>query len=166
MTEQTPRLGFPLLASGQAQKEVTHNEALILADALVQPVVLAVAPPAIPDTPLPGQCWVVGNGAGGAWSGHDNAIACWSEGGWRFVASREGMSAWSLSDALPARREAGGWVLGQIGATSVRIGGNQVVGARQPAIANPAGGAIIDAEVRVALAAILAALAAHGLIAA
>lgn len=166
MTQKTPRLCFPLLASGQAQKEVTHNEALMLADALVQPVVEAVAPAAIPASPAPGQCWIVGNGAGGAWSGHDNAIACWTEGGWRFVASREGMSAWSLSDTLPARREADGWALGRVEATSVRIGGKMVVGVQQPAIANPAGGAIIDAEVRVALAAILAALTAHGLIAA
>lgn len=166
MTEQTPRLGFPLLASGQAQKEVTHNEALVLADALVQPVVQAVAPPAIPDTPLPGQCWIVGNGAGGAWAGQDNAIACWSEGGWRFVASCEGMSAWSLADALFAHRAESGWVLGQIEAATVRIGGKQVLGAQQAAIADPAGGPAADVEVRAAVAAILGALRTHGLIAA
>lgn len=166
MTEQTPRLGFPLLASGQAQKEITHNEALVIADALVQPVVQAVAPAAIPATPEPGQCWIVGNGAGGAWAGQDNAIAIWTSGGWRFVASQEGMCAWSLADSLPVRRAANGWGIGRIDAMEVRIAGNQVVGARQPGIANIAGGAVVDAEVRVAVDAILSVLRAHGLIAA
>ena len=35
----TPRFGLPLLAPGQAAKELTHNEALSLLDLLVQPVV-------------------------------------------------------------------------------------------------------------------------------
>ena len=34
----TNRLKLPLLYSGQAQKEVTHNEALNLLDVLVNPV--------------------------------------------------------------------------------------------------------------------------------
>lgn len=166
MSELTPRLGFPLLASGQAQKDVTHNEALALADALVQPVVEAVAPAAIPVSPEPGQCWIVGGGAGGVWVGHDHAIACWTEGGWRFVMSRVGMSAWSLADSLPARREANGWTVGQCAASALRIAGDQVVGARQPAIAAATGGSVVDMEVRAAVAAILDALRAHGLIAA
>lgn len=33
---KSQRLGFPMLAAGQAQKELTHNEALLLLDALVQ----------------------------------------------------------------------------------------------------------------------------------
>ncbi|WP_312846581.1 hypothetical protein [Sphingopyxis sp. PET50] len=37
----TARLALPLLAMAQAQKEVTHNEALTLLDLLVQPVVEA-----------------------------------------------------------------------------------------------------------------------------
>lgn len=165
MTDDTPRLGLPMLASGQAQKEVTHNEALIRIDALVQPVVQAVAPAAIPATPSPGQCWIVGNGAGGAWSGHDSAIAFWTEGGWRFVPSQEGMGAWCIAEGKPIRRAASGWIIGEIEATIVRIGGNQVVGSRQSAVANVAGGTLIDAEARVAINAILAAMRAHGLIA-
>lgn len=166
MSEQTPRLGFPLLVSGQAQKEVTHNEALAMVDALVQPVVQAVAPPAIPSAPEPGQCWAVGAGAGGAWAGRDHAIACWTEGGWRFVASREGMTVWSLADSLPARRDANGWTIGQLDASALRIAGEQVVGFRQPSISAPTGGSTIDVDVRVAVGAILDALRAHGLIAA
>ncbi|MCJ2115070.1 DUF2793 domain-containing protein, partial [Methylobacterium sp. J-001] len=36
MTDATPRLGLTLIAASQAQKHVTHNEALGLLDALVQ----------------------------------------------------------------------------------------------------------------------------------
>lgn len=166
MNEETGRLGFPLLASGQAQKEITHNEALALADMLVQPVVQAVAPASVPASPVPGQCWIVGVGATGAWSGHDGAIACWTAGGWRFAPPFDGMAAWSLADALPVKRAASAWEIGQIDAAAVRIGGRQVLGAQRPAIADAGGGATIDADIRVVVTAILATLRAHGLIAA
>ena len=42
MSEMTDRLLLPLLATAQAQKEVTHNEALTLVDLLLAPVVEAV----------------------------------------------------------------------------------------------------------------------------
>ena len=48
MTLQTDRFALPLLATAQAQKEMTHNEALALLDAVVQPVVVAVAPASVP----------------------------------------------------------------------------------------------------------------------
>lgn len=38
---QTPRYKLPLLAIGQAQKELFHNEALILLDFLIHPIVSA-----------------------------------------------------------------------------------------------------------------------------
>ena len=38
MSDTTARLALPLLLSSQAQKHVTHNEALIALDALVQVV--------------------------------------------------------------------------------------------------------------------------------
>lgn len=38
MMDDTPRWTLPLLAAGQAQKEMTHNEALSLLDLIVHPV--------------------------------------------------------------------------------------------------------------------------------
>jgi Protein of unknown function (DUF2793) len=165
MTELTDRLTLPLLAAGQAQKEIWHNEALIQLDFLVQGVVVAVAPVSVPATPSLGQSWIVGASPSGAWVGHANALACWTTGGWRFAGPIEGMTVWSLADSLLVRRTASAWVKGDMTAASVKIGGNQVLGARQSAIASPSGGSVIDTEARLALTALLAAARTHGLIA-
>lgn len=145
----TDRLALPTLASAQAQKEMTHNEALLRLDAAVQATVVAVAPAAVPSAPIPGQCWVVGAGATGAWGGQDGALAAWTGGGWRFVAPFEGMAAWSVADGGIARRIGAGWRIAE----------------RGPAIADPADGTTVDVQARAALADILALLRRHGMIA-
>jgi Protein of unknown function (DUF2793) len=148
MSESTGRLALPLLAVAQAQKEMTHNEALALLDIAVQPVVQAVAPPAVPTAPVNGQCWIVGAAPAGVWSGRTDAIAGWTAGGWRFVTPFDGMSVWSIADQGIVRREGGVW---------------QIAG-RQAAIATPAGGGPIDAEARAAIASILSVLRTTGAI--
>jgi Protein of unknown function (DUF2793) len=149
MSETSGRLALPMLAVAQAQKEMTHNEALAKLDAAVQPVVVAVAPATVPATPANGQCWIVGTAPTAAWAGQAGALAAWTTGGWRFIAPFDGMSAWSIADQGLARREGGVW----------RIAG------RQAAIATPTGGTAIDSESRAAIAAILAVLRSSGMIA-
>lgn len=166
MSETSDRLGLPLLAAGQAQKEVTHNEALALADMLIQPVVQSVAPASVPATPAAGECWIVGSSATGAWSGHDGELACWTGGGWRFAAAFEGMRIWSLADGVFVHRTATAWDTGQEHVDALFVRGEKVVGERGAAIANPTGGSVVDGEARTAVASILGALRAHGLIAA
>lgn len=165
MQLRTERLALPLLATAQAQKEMTHNEALVLLDALVQPTVVSVAPVAVPTTPIAGQAWVVGTAPTGPWAGHAGDLAIFTAGGWRFVAAREGMQVWSIADSVSFRRAGLNWLGGAITATSVLVGGQQVVGARGAAVATPVGGAVIDIEARATLTAMLASLRSHGLIA-
>jgi Protein of unknown function (DUF2793) len=165
MTDTSDRLKLPLLATGQAQKEATHNEALTLADMLMQPVVQSIAPASVPAAPQLGQCWIVGTAATGAWAGHDGALACWSAGGWRFADPFEGMSVWNLASNSVAKRGASSWSSGIINAAQYRINDVQVVTSRQNAIDGPTGGTVIDAESRIAVAAILTTLRTHGLIA-
>lgn len=160
---QTHRLALPLIQPGQAQKEMTHNEALLLLDLLVQPVVEGVAD-AVPAELIEGTCWIVGPEPVGVWAGQAGALAIWSAGGWRFVAAREGMRARVRSLGLDATFDGEHWQVGVATAGSLSIGGVQVVGARGAAIAAPADGAVIDAEARGAISQILAALRAHGLI--
>ena len=166
MTEQTSaRFGWPLIAPGQAQKEVTHNEALALADLTVQACVETVGDDAPPDAPAIGACWVTGAAPVGDWSGHAEALAGWTEGGWRFVAPRAGLSVWSRADATVARFDSDRWTIGEVVARRIVVGGAQVVAGQRAAIADPVGGSISDDPARDAIRAILAALRGHGLIA-
>lgn len=149
---------------GQAQKEMTHNEALSLIDALLHTTVESGPVDTPPAAPEPGECWIVGDAPTDAFSGQAQALALFTEGGWRFVAAREGMMCRDGITGRSWRYADGSWIDGQIEAASVRIGNRQVVGARQPAIADVAGGATVDGEARSAIGAILAALRTHGLI--
>ncbi|THD38334.1 MAG: DUF2793 domain-containing protein [Sphingomonas sp.] len=165
MTETTDRFALPLLQPGQAQKEMFHNDALAALDLLVQPTVETIGLETPPTAPESGQCWIVGDSPVGAWAGKAGQLAGWSAAGWRFAVPREGTAAWVIADALTARYRDGGWTLGEETAAHLAIGGDAVVGARQAAIAAPSGGATVDAESRTAIAAMLGALRAHGLIA-
>ncbi|PKP96983.1 MAG: hypothetical protein CVT74_15460 [Alphaproteobacteria bacterium HGW-Alphaproteobacteria-13] len=144
-TPVTPRLALPLLAPAQAQKEMYHNEALTLIDALVQLCVESGPAATPPSTPVEGQCWIVAGGATGAWSGQGGAIALWTGGGWRFAAPRGGMRAVRLSDGAILRFDGGVW-------------------AGPATVAAPSGGTVIDTQARTAIAALISLLAAHGIL--
>jgi len=165
MADLTNRLGLPLLAVAQAQKEMTHNEALALIDIAVQPVVQAVGLDSPPVAPIGGQCWIVGANASGVWAGQAGALAAWTAGGWRFIKPFEGMQVWSNSDQTMARYESASWLKGVLRGSMIRIDGTKVVGVQQLAIASPSSGVVVDAEARTSISAILSALRAHGLIA-
>lgn len=165
MGETSSRFALPLMAAAQAQKEITHNEALALIDLLVTPVVQSTGETIIPSAPLPGQSWIIGAGATGEWAGKANLIAGWTPNGWRFISPVNGMSLWSLSDATTFQFDGTSWSIATLSGQQLSIGGNKVVGARLGAIAGPIGGATIDAEARNVLAAILQVLGTHGLIA-
>lgn len=164
--ESTARHALPLIAPGQAQKEVQHNEALTALDILVQPAVVAVGAATPPGSPAPGQCWVVGTSPTGAWTGQAGALACWTAGGWRFVQPVEGMTVWTGGTAGFARFASGAWSAGGLIGSKVTLGGVQVVGAQQAAIAGPSGGGTVDSQARATLDAVLGALRSHGLISA
>lgn len=164
MADTTDRYGLSLLQAGQAQKEITHNEALLGIDALLHAAAESrslAAPPASPD---PGRCWIVASGASGAWAGHAGDLACWGDGGWRFHTPREGCLVWVHDDGCYGRFGPYGWVFGDWPASALVVGGNKVVGGRGAAVAAPAGGSVADAEARAAISAIIARLREHGLI--
>jgi hypothetical protein len=165
MTDTSARLGLPYLHAGQAQKELWHNEALALLDLAVWPAVQAVGLAVPPADPAEGQAWIVGAGATGAWAGQADALAGWTGGGWRFVPAVEGAGVWVAGAGVAARYAGGAWRVGDVHAARVVVDGVPVLGARQAAIAAPAGGATVDAEARAAVAKVLAALRAHGLVA-
>ena len=118
-----------------------------------------------PSSPAVGACYIVADSPTDAWAGQAGKLAAFSAGGWRFIAPPEGLAVHVRSTAVEARFRQGTWELGQVRGDAVLIGGQQVVGSRKAAIANPSGGAILDAEARSTIGAILTALRQHGLIA-
>ena len=161
----TPRLSLPFLAVGQAQKEFTHNESLQTLDTLVGGAIEEPPLATPPTTPVEGACYIVGESATGEWSGRSQSIAAWTSGGWRFITPPDGVSLYERTSGTFATFRNGSWELGTVRATSIVVGGEQVVGARTGAIESPLGGAVVDVEARTAISAILAALRHHGLIA-
>jgi Protein of unknown function (DUF2793) len=141
----TARHALPNLFVGQAQKEITHNEALARIDALLHPSVQATlaAPPAPLGDESDGLCWLVAPAATGIWAGKSKQMARWSAGSWRYLPPVEGMSIWHVADQVRYFYMDGDWLHGD-------------------AIAAPAGGSTIDAEARTAINLILAHLRAAG----
>ncbi|WOK19958.1 DUF2793 domain-containing protein [Rhodopseudomonas sp. BAL398] len=94
----TANLGLPLIEASQAQKHVTHNEALRILDAAIQIAVADRDRTAPPPAPAQGDRHVVASAATGAWAGQAQAIATWQDGAWSFLAPRAGWCIWSVAD--------------------------------------------------------------------
>ena len=98
MQDVSPRLSLPLIQPSQAQKHVTHNEAVMRLDLLAQLVVEsfdAATPPAIA---LEGQAWALGPAPTDAWAGGANQIAVYQNAGWVFVEPQAGWCAAGRDD--------------------------------------------------------------------
>ena len=160
----TPRLSLPFLSVGQAQKEFTHNEALQTLDAIVAGAVEEAPRVAPPTEAANGACYIIDEGATGDWAGKSQSLAVWTSGGWRFIAPVEGLSMYERGSETLAAFRNGSWEFGILRGSLLVLEGQQVVGPRAAAIDSPAGGAVIDAEARAAIDAILNTLRQHGLI--
>lgn len=89
----TPLLGLPLLSAAQAQKHVTHNEALLLLDAIIHLSVASralAAPPGAED----GARYLVAAAPTGGWVGQQGRLALMQGGGWVFITPRKGWRLW------------------------------------------------------------------------
>lgn len=136
---RTPRLDLPFLFPGQAQKEAFVNEALVRLDALVQPSVISEtdSPPA---EPVDGDAYIVGSGAGEAWTGYDGHLAIRAQSQWLFFAPSDAASVFDRSSEKVVFYRAGaGWTRAE---------------APEPVT----GGAVQDIEARAAIASLAAAL--------
>ena len=105
---ETPHLSLPYLAAAQAQKHVTHNEALRLLDALVQLSVVSrlITPPL---SPIDGARHIVLPAATGVFGGQAGKIATFVDGGWLFAVPEEGWLAFSEADNRQYIYRAAAW---------------------------------------------------------
>ncbi len=138
--DDTIRLQLPYIMPAQAQKHVTHNEALRRLDALVQACVLDRDRTEPPSAPAEGDCHIVADGATGAWHGAARHLAAWQDGAWTLFRPSEGWRAWSLADAALLVFRQGEWrVLSSNPAERDRIGINATADAfNRLVLASPA----------------------------
>ncbi|MCG6203142.1 DUF2793 domain-containing protein [Rhodopseudomonas sp. HC1] len=96
----TSNLALPFIEAAQAQKHVTHNEALRILDAAIQIAVADRTRTTPPASPAEGERHIVAAGGSGAWAGQCNAIASWQDGAWAFLAPKQGWCVWSVADDI------------------------------------------------------------------
>lgn len=109
MSDRSLLLDMPYLQPAQAQKHVTHNEALRALDALVQLGVqsrVLNAPPAALDA---GNRYIVAAGAQGDWTGHAGDIALYEGNGWSFYTPQAGWLAYVLDEDQSVLWDGAGW---------------------------------------------------------
>jgi len=94
MSEVSARLDLPLIQPSQAQKHVTHNEALQVLDALVQAVLEETGTNTPPFDPVTGALYALGAAPTGDWAGQAGRLALRIPDAWLFFAPRDGWRAW------------------------------------------------------------------------
>lgn len=109
MSDTSAVHALPYIQPAQAQKHVTHNEALRVLDAIVQLSVQSAGdtPPA---TPAVGDRHIVGTGATGAWAGQAGSIAVREAASWLFQVPQEGWLAWRQDTAGLVVFDGADWV--------------------------------------------------------
>lgn len=104
--ETSPFLSLPYMQEAQAQKHVTHNEALRILDVAVQLVVKSRSYSAPPASAVEKDRFIVGANATVEWAGHDGEIAIYEGGAYWFVAPLPGWTAFVLDEDQVAKATA------------------------------------------------------------
>lgn len=110
--DATSNLSLPFIMAAQAQKHVTHNEALRALDAIVQLMVLDKDLAAPPGSPAEGARYIVGPSPTGAWAGQAGRIAAYQDGAWAFYPPNEGWLAWVADEDTIYAWTGSAWAIG------------------------------------------------------
>ena len=133
---------LPYMAASQAQKHVTHNEALRLLDGVVQMAVLDRNLTAPPGSPADGARYIVASGGTGAWAGWDGSVAMWSDGTWYRLLPRAGWLCWVADESFMVVWTGSAWV-GLVSAMGL-IGQAQEVDVAKGAVGFTTGLGVVD----------------------
>jgi Protein of unknown function (DUF2793) len=109
MPDDTTILSLPLILPAQAQKHVTHNEALAVLDLIVQLAVINRVLTTAPALPAVGERHIVAAGATGPWAGQSGRIALYTATGWQFTAPLLGWQAHVLAEGATAVFDGVAW---------------------------------------------------------
>ncbi len=97
---ETFNLGLPFIDGAQAQKHVTHNEALRKLDVHIHAHVLRRDLTSPPATPQEGDAYLIASNAIGLWLTHDNEFSVFQDGAWTFSTLKAGFTTWISSDEV------------------------------------------------------------------
>ncbi|MBB5723628.1 hypothetical protein FHS72_003273 [Loktanella ponticola] len=97
MSQTSPHLNLPYIQPAQAQKHVTHNEAIELLDMIVQLSVQGFDASTPPAAPSDGETWAIGTAPTGAWTDQAGKIASFRGGGWLFITPQTGWQAYDAT---------------------------------------------------------------------
>lgn len=109
MPDVSPRLDLPYIAASQAQKHVTHNEALRLLDSVTQLGVKSFDAETPPLGANDGDIYSLGLAPTDDWAGHAGELALSNDGAWSFITPRDGWLAWGESEGALRVLAAGTW---------------------------------------------------------
>ncbi len=110
MPQNSPRLNLPFLQPSQAQKHVTHNEALRLLDLIVQLSVVSTNATNPPVAPEQGEVHALGASPTGDWAGQAGMLAAWLDNGWHFVTPYTGWRIWDENGGRLKIWDGGAWI--------------------------------------------------------
>ncbi len=110
MSDTTTNLALPYILAAQAQKHITHNEALRILDGLIQLSVLDRDLKAPPGSPANGDRYIVASGGTGDWAGWDLNVALFTDGVWLRLTPRTGWRVWVQDEGLLLIYDGTGWV--------------------------------------------------------
>lgn len=94
----TAHLLMPLMSAAQSQKHLTHNDAILMLDTLVQLSVKSASLTAPPGSPAEGDRYIIGSSPTGAWSGKDLNVTSYLDGVWVFFPPRLGWVTYNEAD--------------------------------------------------------------------
>ena len=109
MSDRSSILSMPYIQPSQAQKHVTHNEALRQLDAVVQLAVISAELSEPPLQPDDGARYIVAPGGAGAWAGQDGQVAVWTDAAWMFHTPNPGWRADVLATGGVVRFDGTAW---------------------------------------------------------
>lgn len=132
MADTTARLGLAYIQAAQAQKHVTHNDALRLLDGIVQASVVNRTTSTPPGSPTEGATYIVAAGGSGVWAGWDGDLALYVDASWYRLEAVAGMRVWDMDADELVVRVGSSWTslavamgfLTQASAVDIAVGAN------------------------------------------
>ena len=126
MSENTPNLNLPYILDAQAQKHVTHNEAIRSLDALTQLSIIDQDLNIPPVSPEEGSCYIIASSPTDEWTGRQGQIAAWQDGAWMYYPPQEGWRAWVSDEDQLLVYNGAAWVVVSSGGVAASL--NPVTG--------------------------------------